>query len=210
RAAIDPHIINKVLSIIQDNSVKLDQLSKHCAKLEYLIKEQQTQLGEQISDEQIKEQLKALLENNKECLEKLQKIKDKGVSFNKFWSENLYSEVLTIFAIWLKKGYYIRRVKEGLWSTFGVNRIKLFSKKDSKAQMLKWKKNSKKAYSDLYNPCDPDNLNSKTFLSLIIKYVFVSNDERTQANVVWTQAVLETVFDEKYLSPKIDADYVNT
>ncbi|CAG8698321.1 2250_t:CDS:1, partial [Dentiscutata heterogama] len=113
-------------------------------------------------------------------------------------------------AIRLKKGYYIRRVKEGLWSTFGVNRIKPFSEKDSKAQMLEWKKNSKKAYNDLYNPCDPDDPNSETFLSLIIKYVFVSDDECTQANAVWTQAVLETIFDEEYLSPKIDADYVDT
>jgi hypothetical protein len=45
---------------------------------------------------------------------------------------------------------------------------------------------------------------------LPIKYVFVSDDERTQANAVWTQAVLETIFDEEYLSPKIDADYVDT
>ena len=76
--------------------------------------------------------------------------------------------------------------------------------------MLEWKKNSKKAYNDLYNPCDLDDLNSETFLSLIIKYVFVSDDECTQANAVWTQAVLETIFDEEYLSPKIDADYVDT
>jgi hypothetical protein len=75
--------------------------------------------------------------------------------------------------------------------------------------MLEWKKNSKKAYDDLYNPSDPDNPNSDTFLSLIIKYVFVSDDQRTQANAVWTQAILETIFDEDYLSPKIDADVVD-
>ncbi|CAG8695493.1 6154_t:CDS:2, partial [Dentiscutata heterogama] len=46
RATIDLCIINKVLSIVQDNSVKLNQLSRHCAKLEYLIKEQQIQLEE--------------------------------------------------------------------------------------------------------------------------------------------------------------------
>jgi hypothetical protein len=34
-------------------------------------------------------------------------------------------------AIRLKKSYYIRRVKEGLWSTFGVNRVKPFSEKDT-------------------------------------------------------------------------------
>src|ERR1700752_4179699 len=70
-------------------------------------------------------------------------------------------------------------------------------------------KNYKKAYNDLYNPCDLDNPNSEIFLSLIIKYVFVSNDECTNANAVWIQAVLETIFDEDYISPKIDADYVD-
>ncbi|CAG8489902.1 16744_t:CDS:2 [Dentiscutata heterogama] len=86
-----------------------------------------------------------------------------------------------LVAIQLKKGYYIRHVKEGLWSIFGVNRIKP----------------------------DPDDLNFETFFSLIIKYVFVSDDEHTQANAVWTQAILETIFDKDYVSPKIDIDYVD-
>ncbi|CAG8814929.1 15928_t:CDS:2, partial [Gigaspora margarita] len=94
-----------------------------------------------------------------------------------------------LVAIQFKKGSYIRHIKEGLWSIFGVNRINPFSEKDSKAQI------------------DPDDLSSETFLSLIIKYVFVSNDKCTQAIAVWTQAVLETIFDEDYVSPKIDADY---
>ncbi|CAG8621245.1 9732_t:CDS:2, partial [Dentiscutata heterogama] len=86
----------------------------------------------QISDKQIKKQLKTLLENDKECSEKLQKLKDKEVSFNKFWSKKLYFE-----------------------------------------------------------------------------YIFVSNDEHTQANAVWTQAILKTIFDKDYVSPKINADYVD-
>ncbi|CAG8821273.1 24083_t:CDS:2, partial [Gigaspora margarita] len=85
---------------------------------------------------------------------------------------------------------------------------KLYSE-NTKEQIREWKKNSKKAYKDLYNPSDPDNPNFDTFLSLIIKYVFVSDAERTQANAIWTQAVLETIFDEEYLSPKIDADVIN-
>ncbi|KAF0515420.1 chad domain-containing protein: PROVISIONAL [Gigaspora margarita] len=162
----------------------------------------------QISDERIKEQLKEMLESDKECTEQLQKLNDKGVPFNTFWNNKLYSEVM-LAAIRLKKGYYIRHIKEGLWSTFGINRVKPFSEKDTKEQMREWKKNSKKAYKDLYNSSDLDNPNSDTFLLLIIKYVFVFNKECTQANAIWTQAVLETIFDEEYLLPKIDADVIN-
>ncbi|CAG8829400.1 13699_t:CDS:2, partial [Racocetra persica] len=51
------------------------------------------------------------------------------------------------------------------------------------------KKNSKQTYKDLYNPSNSDNSNSEIFLSLIIKYVFVSNKEYTQANAIWIQAI---------------------
>ncbi|CAG8810316.1 37767_t:CDS:2 [Gigaspora margarita] len=77
----------QVLSIVQDNSVKLNQLSRHYTELEYLIKEQQMQLGE---------------------------------------------------------------------------------RKRLKSTNVRMEKNSKKAYNDLYNSSNPDNLSSETFLSLII------------------------------------------
>ncbi|CAG8790895.1 33470_t:CDS:2, partial [Gigaspora margarita] len=54
------------------------------------------------------------------------------------------------------------------------DKVKPFSEKDTKEQIREWKKNSKKAYKDLYN-----------------------------------STVLETIFDEEYLSPKIDADVIN-
>ncbi|CAG8641597.1 15567_t:CDS:2 [Dentiscutata heterogama] len=73
---------------------------------------------------------------------------------------------------------------EWLWSIFEISRIKPFSENDMKAQMKNWKKDSKKAYDDLYNPSYPSNPNSDTFLSLIIKYVFVSEDEQTEANAI--------------------------
>ena len=49
----------------------------------------------QISDEQMKERLKKLMENDKECAENLQKLNNKGVSFNKLWNDKLYSEVVS-------------------------------------------------------------------------------------------------------------------
>ncbi|CAG8718562.1 41614_t:CDS:2 [Gigaspora margarita] len=157
---VDPRIINKVLNVMQNNSVQLVQLSRDHARLKFLIREQQMQLEEilkkfEIIDEFDNEQLKEMLESDEECAEQLQKLNDK---------------------------------------------VKPFSEKDTKKQMREWKKNSKKAYKDLYNPSDLDNPNSNIFLSLIIKYVFVSDEEYTQANAIWTQA---------YLSPKIDADVID-
>ncbi|CAG8820991.1 27207_t:CDS:2, partial [Racocetra persica] len=44
------------------------------------------------SNKEIKEQLKKILENNDEYKKNLQKLNEKSVSFNKFWSDKLYSE----------------------------------------------------------------------------------------------------------------------
>ena len=76
--------------------------------------------------------------------------------------------------------------------------------------MKSWKsrKTIKQAHDDLYKPSDPNDTNSDTYITLIIKSVF-SQKECTTANCIWTQAVLETIFDENYLSPKIDADIIN-
>src|SRR5215475_7869582 len=104
----------------------------------------------------------------------------------------------------MKKGYYIRRVKENLWSTFGMNCIKPFKDNFTKQQMKEWKqdKNSRKVYQDLYNPSNLDDNNSDTYVSLIIKSVFTFKKERTSQNARWVQPVLETIFDVKHLSPK--------
>ncbi|CAG8580209.1 4269_t:CDS:2, partial [Cetraspora pellucida] len=80
-----------------------------------------------------------MLESNEKCAKQLQKLNDKSVLFNAFWNIKLYFEVM-LAAIWLKKGYYIQYMKEGLWSIF-----------------------------DLYNTSNLDNPNSDTFLLLIIK-----------------------------------------
>ena len=70
-----------------------------------------------------------------------------------------------------KKGYYIRRVKEGLWATFGINRLKPYDKNFTREQLKNWKaqKNVRKAYNDLYTPIDPNDSNSEMFISMIIK-----------------------------------------
>ena len=44
---------------------------------------------------------------------------------------------------------------------------------------------------------------------LIIKSVF-NNEEVTTENVVWTQSVLEAIFDVDHLSTKIDGDIIET
>jgi hypothetical protein len=111
-----------------------------------------------------------------------------------------------------KKGYYIRRVKESLWSVFGFNRIKPFGDNLSKEGIKAWKtsKEVKAVYGDLYRPSVPDDPSSDLYIALIIKSVFPSEKELTQKNAVWTQAVLESIFDVRYLSTKIDNDVIES
>lgn len=111
-----------------------------------------------------------------------------------------------------KRGYYIRRVKDGLWSTFGINRIKPFGDNYSKQKMKEWKSSdlTRKAHEDLYKPSDSNDANSDTYVTLIFKYAFTVEKERTNANATWTQAVLEAIFDKKHLSSKIDSDVVDS
>ena len=100
-----------------------------------------------------------------------------------------------------KKGYYIRRVKESLWSTFGFNRIKPFRDNWPKEQIREWKtsKEVQAVYNDLYCPSNPDDPSSDTYAALIIKSTFPSEKELTHENAVWGQSILETIFDVKYL-----------
>lgn len=74
-----------------------------------------------------------------------------------------------------------------------------------------WKadRDVRKAYDDLYSPVDSNNESSETILSIIIRNVFVSEVEHTRKNAVWTQAILEIIFDESYLSPKVESDSVD-
>lgn len=74
--------------------------------------------------------------------------------------------------------------------------------------MKNWKmqENVKRAYDDLYSAVDPDDANSDIYISLIIKNVF---EEQTDKNAIWTQAILEMIFDEEYLSTKIDSDSID-
>jgi len=111
-----------------------------------------------------------------------------------------------------KKGYYIRRVKESLWSVFVFNRIKPFGDNLSKEGIKAWKtsKEVKVVYSDLYRPSVPDDPSSDLYIALIIKSVFPSEKELTQKNAVWAQAVLESIFDVRYLSTKIDNDVIES
>src|SRR2546430_2041400 len=90
----------------------------------------------------------------------------------------------------MKKGYYIRRVKDSLWSVFGIQRIKpfgdnyckyinsnhvqqeactiknllfLFKIFLAKDQMKAWKSSDEvnKVHDDLYNPNDPSDVLSE-------------------------------------------------
>ena len=65
-------------------------------------------------------------------------------------------------------------------------------------------------HDDLYTSSDPSDPSADIYIALIIKSVFPTEKERTNDNVIWTQAVLEVIFDENHLSTKIDADMIET
>jgi hypothetical protein len=77
--------------------------------------------------------------------------------------------------------------------------------------MKEWKQDPKtrKVYEDLYKPSDGEDEEADTYLTLIIKSVFVAEKERTASNGIWVQSVLETIFDVNHLSTKVDTDIVD-
>jgi len=78
--------------------------------------------------------------------------------------------------------------------------------------MRAWKRSEKvqQAHDDLYKSSNPDDPSSDTYITLIIKSIFPSEKDRTTANAIWVQSVLETIFDEKHLTTKIDTEAVVT
>ena len=46
-----------------------------------------------LSDMELKDRLKQKMDNDEYCTNKLQRMYDSGVSFDKFWDEKLYSAV---------------------------------------------------------------------------------------------------------------------
>src|SRR5215469_12638293 len=110
----------------------------------------------------------------------------------------------------MKKGYYVQHVKDNLWSVFRFTRIRPFEDNYTKEQMKLWKESEevKAIHDDLYKPSNPDDESSDTFFTLIIKSVFTEK-ELTNENVIWTQSVLESIFDVEHLSTKIDSDIID-
>jgi len=117
-----------------------------------------------------------------------------------------------LYANRVKKGYYVRRLKDSLWSTFGISRITPFKDNYSREQMRLWKRSQdvQQVHDDLYKPSNPNDPSSDSYITLIIKSVFPSEKERTTQNGVWVQSVLETIFDESHLTTKIDTEAVES
>ena len=95
-----------------------------------------------------------------------------------------------------------------MWATFGLQKIKPFDENYTREQMKNWKASNSKVHEDLYATADSSD-SDETYLSLIVKKVFVSDEEQTKKNAKWCQAILEIIFDKSYLSPKIDVDTID-
>ena len=77
--------------------------------------------------------------------------------------------------------------------------------------MKEWKQrdNVKQVHEDLYNLSDPNDPSSEQYIALIVKSVFAEKD-RTHANAIWVQSVLEIIFDKRHLTTKIETDAVES
>jgi hypothetical protein len=67
-----------------------------------------------------------------------------------------------------------------LWSTFGISKIRPFKDSYNKEMMKKWKLSEpvRKVHEELYNPSNPDDPSSDTYLSLIIQGIFTTQSSR--------------------------------
>ena len=74
-------------------------------------------------------------------------------------------DTTTVYSNRNKKGQYVRRIKESLWSTFGISRIRPFEDNFTKEQMKEWKRseNVKKVHKDLYSLVNPQDSHSETY-----------------------------------------------
>ena len=77
--------------------------------------------------------------------------------------------------------------------------------------MYDWKtsEEAKTVHKELYDLADPDDPRSDTHLMVIIKNVF-SDKKFTNENAMWAQSVVKAIFNVNHLSPKIDADIVES
>lgn len=96
-----------------------------------------------------------------------------------------------------------------MWSTFGISKLRPFKDSYNKEMMRKWKTSEavRKVHEELYDPSNPDDPSSDTYLALIIQATFTGK-ERTKENAIWAQSVIEAIFDENYLDSKIDAEVI--
>ncbi|CAG8764262.1 20131_t:CDS:2, partial [Racocetra persica] len=84
------------------NSVEVKSKEKKVSKkiADYLVQKAIRQLSselfyeyKQISNKEVKKQLKDKLKNDKDCAKQLQYLKEKRFSFNKLWNKKFYSDI---------------------------------------------------------------------------------------------------------------------
>ncbi|CAG8777432.1 22512_t:CDS:2, partial [Racocetra persica] len=153
---LESNSLPKKRKLLTNNKSQLEHLSRGYAKLEYLINKQRLQL---------KNILKKL-DDIGEIYNSVE-IKSKEKKASKKTADYLFQEA-------------IRQLSSELF-----HKYKQISDKEMKKQLKNKLKNDKDCAKQL-------------------QY------EYTHANAIWTQAILELIFDENYLSTKLDSDVVDT
>ncbi|PKC00107.1 hypothetical protein RhiirA5_428680, partial [Rhizophagus irregularis] len=135
----------KLIQINQKTASKLNTIINNQERFEAMLNEQKDQISNIMSvldshrnvETEVEVKKKEKLENDETSAKILMKLSGKGVSFDYLWDDRMHSQLLAANRV--KKGYYIRKLKESLWSTFGINRITPFKDNFSKQQMRTWK-----------------------------------------------------------------------
>ncbi|CAG8528128.1 10483_t:CDS:2 [Funneliformis caledonium] len=124
----------------------------------------------QLSDDKLKERLTLILHDDNHCIKQLQKLKEKGVTFDQLWNKKIYSTLLN--ASHNKRGYYIQHVKEN---------------------------NVKKVHENLYMLSDPDNSSSKMYMDTqsVLEAIFNEKHISTKFNAEVVDSWIEVLTDTK-------------
>ena len=122
-------------------------------------------------------------------------------------SDNLFYRHLGLFVS--RKDITLATSNWRLFATFGVVQLPPLKDRTPQDVVQRWKQSQtvQAAHGLLYEKINPTEASSKTYMKAIVESSF-TDEEITEANSLFAQAVCEAVFDPEHLSTNIDANII--
>ena len=97
-----------------------------------------------------------------------------------------------------------------MFATFGAVQLPPLRDKTPQEVVRQWKQSPtvQAAHAMLYEKINPTDINSKTYMKAIVESSF-TDEEITEANSLFAQAICEAIFDPEYLSTNIDVNIID-